>query len=285
MFLQDPSLLEVLQSSAASPHDIFLVNFGRWHFNNCKGIQADTYTQSLTELGVFYEVHDAAASQMSVSVIQGISMFKASWQSSAAGSSSRSFLAALRPAAAVAVMLLLPLLSCCCSSSSSYLAALCRCCCCGGGSLAALQPAAAAAAAAAVAAAVATAILQATKVSFPNLLFKTSNHDHTPCATDNRRVVIPPTRKPQLITSTSSSAGNSSSSTTSSSSSSDSLRSFSELELMRENFSPSCPAAGKGGEPLQLLTVILHVTVIEVHVTIIIVHVTVTVIVHVGWQM
>jgi hypothetical protein len=57
--LQDLSLLQVLQASAASRDDIFLVNFGRWHFNNCKGIQADTYMQSLTELGLFYNVRGA----------------------------------------------------------------------------------------------------------------------------------------------------------------------------------------------------------------------------------
>ena len=57
--MQEPSLLAVLQAGAAAKDDIFYVNFGRWHFNNCKGLQADTYTRSLTELGELYEVRTA----------------------------------------------------------------------------------------------------------------------------------------------------------------------------------------------------------------------------------
>ncbi|KAF6255121.1 hypothetical protein COO60DRAFT_1462371 [Scenedesmus sp. NREL 46B-D3] len=50
-----PALLQVLQDSAARPEDIFLVNFGRWHFHNCIGLQTDSYTQSLAHLGSFYQ--------------------------------------------------------------------------------------------------------------------------------------------------------------------------------------------------------------------------------------
>jgi hypothetical protein len=75
--------------------------------------------------------------------------------------------------------------------------------------------------------------------SLPNLIFKTTNHDHTPCtSSDNRRVIIPPSTHPHLMIS--------SSMLSSSSSSSSGLRSFSELQLMQEKFSPSCPAAGRG---------------------------------------
>ncbi|WIA20349.1 hypothetical protein OEZ85_006180 [Tetradesmus obliquus] len=50
-----PALLQVLQGSLASPQDIFLLNFGRWHFHNCIGLMADSYTQSLLQLGAFYQ--------------------------------------------------------------------------------------------------------------------------------------------------------------------------------------------------------------------------------------
>jgi hypothetical protein len=40
----------------AAKHDIFFVNFGRWHFNNCAGLQLDTYRRSLRQLAAFYEV-------------------------------------------------------------------------------------------------------------------------------------------------------------------------------------------------------------------------------------
>jgi hypothetical protein len=53
---QAPALLQVLQDSLAQPGDIFLVNFGRWHFHNCIGLLADSYTQSLAQLGAFYQV-------------------------------------------------------------------------------------------------------------------------------------------------------------------------------------------------------------------------------------
>jgi hypothetical protein len=53
---QAPALLQVLQDSLAKPEDIFLVNFGRWHFHNCIGLLTDSYTQSLIQLGAFYQV-------------------------------------------------------------------------------------------------------------------------------------------------------------------------------------------------------------------------------------
>jgi hypothetical protein len=49
----------VLQESLAAPEDIFLLNFGRWHFHNCIGLLADSYTQSLLQLGAFYQVGGA----------------------------------------------------------------------------------------------------------------------------------------------------------------------------------------------------------------------------------
>jgi hypothetical protein len=53
---QAPALLQVLQDSLAQPEDIFVVNFGRWHFHNCIGLLADSYTQSLAQLGAFHQV-------------------------------------------------------------------------------------------------------------------------------------------------------------------------------------------------------------------------------------
>jgi hypothetical protein len=54
--LQEPSLLQLLQDKLASKDDIFFVTFGRWHFNNCAGLQLDTYRRSLRQLAAFYEV-------------------------------------------------------------------------------------------------------------------------------------------------------------------------------------------------------------------------------------
>jgi hypothetical protein len=53
---QAPALLQVLHETVADPDDIFLANFGRWHFHNCIGLQTDSYTQSLSQLGAFYQV-------------------------------------------------------------------------------------------------------------------------------------------------------------------------------------------------------------------------------------
>jgi hypothetical protein len=54
--LQEPSLLQLLHDQLASKNDIFFINFGRWHFNNCAGLQIDTYRRSLRQLATFYEV-------------------------------------------------------------------------------------------------------------------------------------------------------------------------------------------------------------------------------------
>jgi hypothetical protein len=54
--LQEPSLLKLLYDKVAAQHDIFFINFGRWHFNNCAGLQLDTYRRSLRQLAAFYKV-------------------------------------------------------------------------------------------------------------------------------------------------------------------------------------------------------------------------------------
>ncbi|WIA34853.1 hypothetical protein OEZ86_013151 [Tetradesmus obliquus] len=51
----EPSLLQLLQGKAARKRDIFFINFGRWHFNNCAGLQLDTYRRSLRQLAAFYK--------------------------------------------------------------------------------------------------------------------------------------------------------------------------------------------------------------------------------------
>ncbi|KAF6261330.1 hypothetical protein COO60DRAFT_794147 [Scenedesmus sp. NREL 46B-D3] len=53
--VQSPGLLQTLHRMAAEPQDIFYVNFGRWHFNNCQGLQAGPYKQALRNLGRLYE--------------------------------------------------------------------------------------------------------------------------------------------------------------------------------------------------------------------------------------
>jgi hypothetical protein len=40
----------------AQPQDIFYVNFGRWHFTNCKGLQAAPYQLALRQMGKLFEV-------------------------------------------------------------------------------------------------------------------------------------------------------------------------------------------------------------------------------------
>lgn len=55
-WLQNPGLLQTLQATVAQPQDIFYVNFGRWHFSNCAGLQSAPYKQSLWNLGKLYEV-------------------------------------------------------------------------------------------------------------------------------------------------------------------------------------------------------------------------------------
>jgi hypothetical protein len=62
--LQAPGLLQTLQRTVAEPDDIFYVNFGRWHFNNCKGLQSAPYKQSLWNLGKLYEVWTAVLAVM-----------------------------------------------------------------------------------------------------------------------------------------------------------------------------------------------------------------------------
>ncbi|WIA09726.1 hypothetical protein OEZ85_009106 [Tetradesmus obliquus] len=53
---QAPGLLPLLQSSGvAKGRDVFFVNFGRWHYFNCLGLQEDTYRKSLHQLGEFYQ--------------------------------------------------------------------------------------------------------------------------------------------------------------------------------------------------------------------------------------
>jgi hypothetical protein len=54
--LQSPGLLQTLQRTVAEPEDILYVNFGRWHFSNCKGLEVKAYTQALRNLGKLYQV-------------------------------------------------------------------------------------------------------------------------------------------------------------------------------------------------------------------------------------
>jgi hypothetical protein len=54
--LQNPGILQVLQNTVAKSEDIFFLNFGRWHYTNCYGLQDDPYRQSLNELGALYQV-------------------------------------------------------------------------------------------------------------------------------------------------------------------------------------------------------------------------------------
>lgn len=54
--LQNPGVLQVLQNTVASSDDIFYLNFGRWHYTNCYGLQDGPYRQSLNELGALYQV-------------------------------------------------------------------------------------------------------------------------------------------------------------------------------------------------------------------------------------
>jgi hypothetical protein len=61
---QAPGLLPLLQSSGvAQGRDVFFINFGRWHFFNCLGLQEDSYRQALQQLGEFYQVCLAAVYQ------------------------------------------------------------------------------------------------------------------------------------------------------------------------------------------------------------------------------
>jgi hypothetical protein len=53
---QSPGLLQTLQQTVAEPEDIFYVNFGRWHFSNCQGLQAEPYALALWNMGKLYEV-------------------------------------------------------------------------------------------------------------------------------------------------------------------------------------------------------------------------------------
>jgi hypothetical protein len=57
--LQAPGLLQVLQRTVARPDDIFFVNFGRWHFTNCRGLEEEPYRRALQQLGQLYEVRAA----------------------------------------------------------------------------------------------------------------------------------------------------------------------------------------------------------------------------------
>jgi hypothetical protein len=54
--LQDPGILQRLQHTVAASDDIFLMNFRRWHYTNCRGLQAEGYKKSLYELGTLYQV-------------------------------------------------------------------------------------------------------------------------------------------------------------------------------------------------------------------------------------
>lgn len=59
----------------ADPDDIFLANFGRWHFHNCIGLQTDSYTQSLAQLCAFFQVRwrGRACSRRSMQLAAGSS--------------------------------------------------------------------------------------------------------------------------------------------------------------------------------------------------------------------
>jgi hypothetical protein len=53
--LQDPGTLQLLHSFFAAAHDIFVISFGRWHSNNCGGVDA-SYSDALEQLGAYLEV-------------------------------------------------------------------------------------------------------------------------------------------------------------------------------------------------------------------------------------
>jgi hypothetical protein len=53
---QEPGLLQTLYQTVAEPQDIFYINFGRWHYSNCKGLQLEPYQLALWHLGKLYEV-------------------------------------------------------------------------------------------------------------------------------------------------------------------------------------------------------------------------------------
>lgn len=52
---QDPGILQRLQHTVADKDDIFLLNFGRWHYTNCRGLEAEGYRQALKEVGELYQ--------------------------------------------------------------------------------------------------------------------------------------------------------------------------------------------------------------------------------------
>lgn len=52
---QDPGALQLLHTFFAASHDIFYISFGRWHSNNCDGIDA-AYTESLETVGAYLQV-------------------------------------------------------------------------------------------------------------------------------------------------------------------------------------------------------------------------------------
>jgi hypothetical protein len=54
--LQDPGILQRLQHTVAAWDDIFLINFGRWHYTNCRGLEVESYRKSLHEVGALYQV-------------------------------------------------------------------------------------------------------------------------------------------------------------------------------------------------------------------------------------
>jgi hypothetical protein len=53
--LQDPGTLQLLHSFFAAAHDIFYISFGRWHSNNCDGVDA-SYSDALERLGAYLQV-------------------------------------------------------------------------------------------------------------------------------------------------------------------------------------------------------------------------------------
>jgi hypothetical protein len=61
--------LQLLYDKFAFKDDIFFINFGRWHFNNCAGLQLDTYRRSLRQLAKFYEVRSVVDSQCQIKLI------------------------------------------------------------------------------------------------------------------------------------------------------------------------------------------------------------------------
>jgi hypothetical protein len=54
--MQNPGVLQVLQHTVAASDDIFFLNYGRWHYTNCYGVEDAPYRQSLHELGRLYKV-------------------------------------------------------------------------------------------------------------------------------------------------------------------------------------------------------------------------------------